>query len=285
MLIKWVIVSILVFASVASSAQRDGRDNRDNQDNQDNRDRRDRSYFQINRPTQPVKPAPQVQTAPAVQPVQAPASRVVTPPHTTIMTPTSPNVAPATPVVTTTPTVVEPSARSWKNRSEHRSISGVNRREVRSHVPVVVPSTTTRESSRSERRWSGHQDWRHHSDRDRRGHRTGSFHGTTVFTPFYPLYPYYPYNDYYTRPAYSPNRLFICYEEDQVEEGRFHINCPHPISWYSTYPEYDTAEYRTRYRPEYVCPTYGASYFREFDSSAEATTWWNNYCNTWQSSF
>lgn len=261
MLIKWVIVSILVFVSVAGNAQREGRDNHDRRDQ--------RNYFQINRPAQPVRPAPRVQTAPTVQ---VPAAPVVIPRQTTIMTPTSPNVAPPAPVVNTTPTVVEPTARSWRDRSEHR-------REVRSRVPVV-------ESSRSDRRWSGQQDRRHHSgDRDRRGQHTRSFHGTTVFTPFYPLYPYYPYNDYYTRPAYSPNRLFICYEEDQIEEERYHISCPHPISWYSTYPEYDTDEYRSRYRPEYVCPTYGASYFREFDSSAEATTWWNNYCNTWQYSF
>lgn len=132
---------------------------------------------------------------------------------------------------------------------------------------------------------------RHRETSDRHGarHNHGYYNnnyyygGTTGTSTVYPIfgYPYLsvPYSTYY--PRTYPNRYFICYAVDQADEDSVHINCPYGTGWYSTSPEYDTYQYRSAYRPEYVCPEYGADQFVEFDSSSEANDWWSQNCDAW----
>ncbi len=117
----------------------------------------------------------------------------------------------------------------------------------------------------------------HRHDRDRyntKYYNNGYWGGATIY-PYYG-YPYLsaPY------PAY-PNRYFVCYEVDQSDEDSIHISCPYGTGWYSTSPAYDTYQYRSAYRPEYVCPEYGASQFVEFNTSYEARNWSNENCDQW----
>ncbi len=173
------------------------------------------------------------------------------------------------------------------------SKSGVQWGGAQSHFgpgPSVV--NQVRHHSSQSGNWHGSHDTQEgHGGRHGQGHyeHHGNYHhhnngGTSVFVPYwwYGTYPYYDDNPYYSssRVAY-PNRIFICYEEDQVYDDRYHIGCPVPISWYSTDPAYDSEDYQTQYRPEYVCPDNGAAHYVEFSNSYEANTWWNNNCNRW----
>lgn len=125
-----------------------------------------------------------------------------------------------------------------------------------------------------------------HGARHNHGYYNNNYYyygGTTGTSTVYPVfgYPYLsvPYSTYY--PRTYPNRYFICYTVDQADEDSVHITCPYGTGWYSTSPEYDTYQYRSAYRPEYVCPEYGADQFIEFGSSAEANDWWNQNCDEW----
>jgi hypothetical protein len=113
--------------------------------------------------------------------------------------------------------------------------------------------------------------------------------GGSVTYPYYG-YPYngYPYYAYpyttYSYPAVpytNPNVFFICYTQDQVDEDRVHILCPYRIGWYSTLSEYNSPEYHQGYRPEFLCPRYGASQYIEFGTIREATDWRNQNCDQW----
>lgn len=127
-------------------------------------------------------------------------------------------------------------------------------------------------------------------DHDRYGYRQDSNYynnyynnGNWIGSTFYPFYGYpylsIPYSAYSA--GVYPNRFFICYSVEQSDENSDYISCPYRTGWYSTSPEYDTYQYHSAYRPEYVCPEYGADKFIEFDTSYEANDWGNQNCDQW----
>lgn len=134
---------------------------------------------------------------------------------------------------------------------------------------------TTRQS-RDHHKHDGSGEWRHHQ-----GNNSKYYYGGSL--TIYPFFGYpnlsVPYDPYSTR--VYPNRYFICYTIDQTDEESFHVSCPYGAGWYSTSPEYETYQYRTAYRPEYICPEYGADKFVEFSTNSEANAWSNAYCERW----
>jgi hypothetical protein len=114
-------------------------------------------------------------------------------------------------------------------------------------------------------------------NREEQHHRFSNDRRSSV-SIYYPNYGY----SYYGNPYASyPKIYFICYQEDQVQEDRIYISCPYPTAWYSTAPVYSSLQYQSNYRPEYICPRYGASQYIEFNTSYEANSWSYQNCNRW----
>jgi hypothetical protein len=155
------------------------------------------------------------------------------------------------------------------------------------HQPIVTPVERERRINTPDShdaRWvdrEGDRDNRERvrtESREEQHHRFFNDSGRSV-SIYYPNYGY----SYYGYPqANYPKIYFICYEEDQVEQGRFYISCPYPTAWYSTAPVYSSFQYQSNYRPEYICPRYGASQYIEFNTSYEANSWSYQNCNRWQ---
>lgn len=167
----------------------------------------------------------------------------------------------------------------------HQHREPATRQFQRSVQPTIIQSSQqeSRNFSRVDRerhRQDRGHGWRHNQRNNTNNYYYGGSSGT------YTVYPYFGY-PYLSTPytglssgAY-PNRYFICYTIDQADEDSVHVSCPYGTGWYSTSPRYDTYQYRSAYRPEYVCPQYGADQFIEFRSSSEANNWWNQNCDEW----
>lgn len=126
-------------------------------------------------------------------------------------------------------------------------------------------------------RYSRSRDYHH----DRGYHVEGRYHGNSYYgNQGVFIYPYAA--SVFFPNVYYPNRYYVCYQVDQAQPNRYHISCPYPVAWYSTDPVYASFQYQSNYRPEYICPRYGATQYREFATQFDAITWSNQYCNIWQ---
>ena len=247
----------------------------DDQDQRDQRDRRDQhggqhQSVQVQRNQSVV--APQVQRN---QPVVVPS--VVRESHQPVVQPVQ---------------EFRQSARPQSTEFPRAEVTRVrDRREpVAQQFQRTVQPTITRSTQQYHRDFSTVDRERRGTTSARRGSRYdqgnnnyyyyGGYGGVSTFYPFYG-YPYLsvPYGAY-SSSAY-PNRFFICYVVDQSDEDSVHVSCPYRTGWYSTSPEYDTYQYHSAYRPEYVCPEYGADQFIEFSTSYEANDWGNQNCDQW----